>query len=93
VRKMTARGTKRGHAIGFACIGLLWAVAASCAMDERDVQLWSASDDDTNQAAGGAQTETVMLQTVPLLELRPPAVDLGAVTTGFAGAAEHCASR
>jgi Abnormal spindle-like microcephaly-assoc'd, ASPM-SPD-2-Hydin len=80
---MAARGTYRIRVVGFACIGMLWAMAASCAMDERDVQLVSTLSDG-GQGPEGVQTETDMLQTTPVLEVRPPAVDLGAVTTGFA---------
>ncbi len=83
---MPGKVVNKGRAIGFACFGVLWAFAASCATDERDVQL-AVPNGDPNQQPGGPQTETEMLQAAPMLEVHPPAVDLGAVTTGFAARA------
>jgi hypothetical protein len=81
MKKMSGRSGYQKHAIGCACVGLLWVVAASCSFDEREVQLTGLGGD----AGGGASTEILAL--TPLLEVRPSSVDLGAVTTGFASRA------
>jgi len=38
-------------------------------------------------ASASTETQTGMLQATPTLEVQPPVVDLGAVTTGFAARA------
>jgi hypothetical protein len=78
---MTAMSTGGRCVLALACGGLIWASAVSCARDERDLQLLA-----PGSPAGGPTTETGMLLGA-LLEVRPPAVDLGAVATGFASRA------
>jgi hypothetical protein len=67
------------NVIGCAGVGLVWALAASCSLDERGVHGLGYVD------GGSVSSETLPL--TPVLQILPPAVDLGAVTTGFASRA------
>jgi hypothetical protein len=64
-----------------ACLALSWVAAVSCAKDERDVQLVQPGGGG-GATPSGRTTGIGMLQP-NLLEVLPPSVDFGAVTTGF----------
>lgn len=73
-----------------AWIGLACGIAVGCARDERAVQLVVDSGSEgagVNAPGSGETTDIGMLQAAPELEVTPSAVELGAVTVGFASRA------
>jgi hypothetical protein len=70
-------------------MGLGWALAASCARDERDVQLVFSNGTGGIGADSGSSGEqgSGAPPSAPLLTVAPQAVDLGWVTVGFASRA------
>lgn len=75
---MAAQAVRRRHIQRVAQAVPFWVAALGCSLDERKTIF--------PPVPGGPQTEVGTLQGAAL-EVRPPSVDLGAVTTGFASRA------
>jgi hypothetical protein len=78
---MAAKSTRKRCALGVVCGGAFWAAAVSCARDERELQLVV-----PGPGQGSPEMQVGMLQGAKM-EIQPPSVALGAVTTGFASRA------